>query len=68
MHPRYRFERSPSEFVNLLQETGEPIVMTINGKAEIIVQDVKPHQTILGLSELLGMATYMKKEYRGSMR
>ena len=33
------FNRNTSELLNRLKKTGSPLVLTINGKAEIIVQD-----------------------------
>ena len=33
------------------QETGAPVVLTINGKAEIIVQDAKSYQKLLERAE-----------------
>jgi predicted transcriptional regulator len=36
-----------------LKETGEPVVLTINGKAELIVQDARSYQRLLDLAERL---------------
>ena len=33
------FKRNTPEFLRQLQETGHPVVLTINGKAELVVQD-----------------------------
>ncbi len=33
------FKKNTPDFVQQLKETGEPIVLTINGKAELVVQD-----------------------------
>ena len=35
------FKRNTSEFLEQLKETGKPIVLTINGRAELVVQDAK---------------------------
>jgi PHD/YefM family antitoxin component YafN of YafNO toxin-antitoxin module len=34
------FKRDTSRYLTQLQETGQPLVLTINGKAALIVQDV----------------------------
>jgi prevent-host-death family protein len=41
------FKRNTSEFVDQIQETGHPLVLTINGKAEIVVQDAAAYQKLL---------------------
>ena len=35
------FKKNTSEFVNQLKQTGEPVVLTINGKAEVAVHTPK---------------------------
>ncbi len=47
------FKRNTSEFLNQLKETGKPIVLTINGKAELVVQDAGSYQKILEMTERL---------------
>ena len=38
------FKRKTSEFLRQLKETGHPVVLTINGKAELVVQDTASYQ------------------------
>jgi PHD/YefM family antitoxin component YafN of YafNO toxin-antitoxin module len=45
------FKRHTVRFLEQLQETGEPVVLTINGKAELVVQDAKSYQRLLELAE-----------------
>ena len=33
------FKRQTAEYLDRLQETGEPVVLTVNGKAQVVVQD-----------------------------
>ena len=47
------FKRNTSEFVEQLKETGKPIILTINGKAELVVQDAGSYQKLLEISEKL---------------
>jgi len=36
------FRRHPREFMRRLKRTTRPLVLTVNGKAEVVVQDAKP--------------------------
>jgi prevent-host-death family protein len=53
IHPLTDFKRNTPEFLRQLKETGNPLVLTINGKAEIVVQDAKSYQRLLDLAERL---------------
>ena len=50
------FKRNTPEFLRQLKETGHPIVLTINGKAELVVQDTASYQKLI---ELAGRAERM---------
>jgi prevent-host-death family protein len=41
------FKRNTSELLDRLKKTGSPLVLTINGKAEVIVQDAEAYQALL---------------------
>ncbi len=45
------FKRNTPEFLRKLKETGHPVVLTINGKAELVVQDSASYQKLLELAE-----------------
>jgi PHD/YefM family antitoxin component YafN of YafNO toxin-antitoxin module len=45
------FKHRTPEFVEQLKETGEPIVLTINGKAALVVQDSESYQKLLDIAE-----------------
>ncbi|MGB7210459.1 MAG: type II toxin-antitoxin system Phd/YefM family antitoxin [Pyrinomonadaceae bacterium] len=47
------FKRNTSEFVDQLKRSGRPVVLTINGKAELIVQDAESYQKLWEISERL---------------
>jgi prevent-host-death family protein len=46
IHSLTDFKKKTSEFINQLKETGEPVVLTINGKAELVVQDAAAYQRL----------------------
>lgn len=47
------FKRNTSDFLQQLKTSGNPLVLTINGKAEIVVQDAASYQRLLEISERL---------------
>ena len=47
------FKRNTSELINQMKQTGNPIVLTVNGKAEVIVQDTDSYQKLLDSIEEL---------------
>lgn len=44
------FRRNPGKFVKLLKKTKRPLVLTINGKAEAVVQDAEAYQRLLDIA------------------
>jgi prevent-host-death family protein len=53
IHPLTDFKRKTSDFLRQLKETGNPVVLTINGKAELVVQDAASYQRLFDLAERL---------------
>jgi prevent-host-death family protein len=53
IHPLTDFKRKTPEFLRQLKATGHPLVLTVNGKAELVVQDAKSYQRLLDLAERL---------------
>lgn len=45
------FKRNTPKFLRQLKETGHPVVLTINGKAELVVQDTASYQRLIELAE-----------------
>jgi prevent-host-death family protein len=45
--PLSNFKRNSVAVIDQLKRTGRPVVLTINGKAEIVVQDAKSYQRLL---------------------
>lgn len=41
------FKRQTAAYLNRLHETGEPVVLTVNGKAEVVVQDAAAYQALV---------------------
>lgn len=43
------FRRNTAEYVERLKKSGRPLVLTVNGRAEVVVQDVESYQRMLEL-------------------
>lgn len=41
------FKRNTPKFMQQMKETGEPVVLTVNGRAELVVQDADAYQKLL---------------------
>ena len=41
------FKRNTSELMERMQESGEPMVLTVNGKAKLVVQHAAPYQKLM---------------------
>ena len=45
------FKKNTSDLINQLKETGKPVVLTINGRAELVVQDAAAYQKLREIVE-----------------
>ncbi|HEY4364660.1 MAG TPA: type II toxin-antitoxin system Phd/YefM family antitoxin [Bryobacteraceae bacterium] len=53
IHPLTDFKRNTTGFMRQMKKTRRPVVLTVNGKAELIVQDAASYQQILDRLERL---------------
>ncbi|NER20404.1 MAG: type II toxin-antitoxin system Phd/YefM family antitoxin [Symploca sp. SIO1C2] len=47
IYPLSDFQRNARQFVEQLQQSNKPIVLTVNGKAALIMQDAVSYQELL---------------------
>ena len=47
IHPLSDFKRNTPKYLEQLRETGDPMVLTINGRAALVVMDTESYQDIL---------------------
>ncbi len=47
IHSLSDFKRHTSDFVEQLEETGRPLVLTVNGEAKLVVQDAASYQKMV---------------------
>jgi PHD/YefM family antitoxin component YafN of YafNO toxin-antitoxin module len=61
IHSLSNFKRNTPEFLRQLKETGRPVVLTINGKAELVVQDSASYQKLIELAARAGELEITRK-------
>jgi len=44
------FKRQTADYLQRLRKSGAPLVLTLNGQAEVVVQDAAAYQTLLDLA------------------
>lgn len=47
------FKRNTTELLDRIKKTGHPLVLTINGRAELVVQDAEAYQQLLDRVETI---------------
>lgn len=47
IHSLTDFKRNTNDFMKQMKETKSPVVLTVNGKAELVVQDADSYQALL---------------------
>lgn len=55
------FKRNTPEVIAQLKKTGRPVVLTVNGKAEAIVQDAAAYQKLCELAAQAEMMLFLKE-------
>lgn len=53
IHSLSDFQRNTKDHIERLKKTGKPQVLTVNGKAEVIVQDAQSYQALIETIERL---------------
>ena len=47
IHSLSDFQRNTREFLKQIKENKNPVVLTVNGKAEVVIQDAESYQVML---------------------
>lgn len=55
------FKRDTAKVAEQLKKTGRPVVLTVNGKAEMVVQDAAAYQQLVELAEQAEMIAFLRK-------
>jgi len=51
IHPLTSFKRNTNDFIEEMKSSGDPMVLTVNGKASLVVQDADAYQKLLDATE-----------------
>ena len=72
IHSLTDFKRRTADFIEQIKETKHPLVLTINGKAELVVQDAASYQELMELKERIETVEALRKSlesvHNGSTR
>ena len=55
------FKRRTAEVMKQMKKSGNPVVLTVNGKAEIVVQDAAAYQRLLELTDKAEMMEFLRE-------
>ena len=55
------FKRNTAEIMAHLEETGHPVVLTVNGEAKVVVQDAEAYQRLQELAEKAEMIEFLEE-------
>lgn len=51
IHSISDFKRKTPDFVKQLKKTGKPVILTMNGRAQLVIQDAESYQSMLDVLE-----------------
>lgn len=72
IHSLSEFQRNTREHILHLKKSGKPLVLTVNGQAEVVVQSAEAYQKLLDDQELLesirGISRGLEQAKRGEGR
>ena len=63
IHPVSDFSRKPEEYIKRLKATGKPEILTVNGKAEVIIQDAQAYEDMVNLLDALEKTAIAAREH-----
>lgn len=55
------FKRNTAQVMKQMKATGNPVVLTVNGKAEVVVQDAAAYQRLMELAEKAEMMMFLRE-------
>jgi prevent-host-death family protein len=62
------FKRDTAKIVRQLKKTGQPVVLTVNGKAELVVQDAESYQKLLEMQDRMEAIEGIKRGFESMKR
>ena len=55
------FKRNTAQVMKRMRKSGSPVVLTVNGKAEAVVQDAAAYQRLMVLAERAEMMEFLRE-------
>jgi prevent-host-death family protein len=55
------FKRNTAQVIKQMRKSGNPVVLTVNGKAEAVVQDAAAYQRLMGVVEQAEMMEFLRE-------
>jgi len=55
------FKRNTAHVIKQMRKSGNPVVLTVNGKAEVVVQDAAAYQRLMALAERAEMMEFLRE-------
>ena len=62
IHPVSDFSRKPAEHIKRLKETKQPEILTVNGKAQVVIQDAQAYEEMVSLLDSIQQISKSVKE------
>ena len=63
IYPLSDFQRNAKDFIAQLKESHKPIVLTVNGKAAMVIQDAESYQELLDTVEIQRSAAIIQQRH-----
>ena len=63
IRPVADFSRKPAASIKRLKETGQPKILAVNGKAEVVIQDAKAYEEMISLVHSLCRIAIAKQQH-----
>jgi prevent-host-death family protein len=61
IHSLSHFKRNTAQVLKQMKESGNPVILTVNGKAELVVQDAAAYQRLMALAEKAEMMEFLRE-------
>lgn len=61
IHSLSDFQRNTKHYVSQMRESEKPLVLTVNGEAQLVVQDAKAYQKLLDRLEYMETVAALKE-------
>ncbi len=55
------FKRNTARVMKQMRKSGNPVVLTVNGKAEVVVQDAAAYQRLMALAKRAEMMEFLRE-------